>query len=129
MTYDTYGREVTCLCQPAEPMCEACRQLWSGVQAAPEKSTPGPWELKTCLRDEPKLTQLVGADGRHIADFHREADAMVAVQAPAMREALTHFLQGLDTRRSCGLRPTKDYSDWATIEWEARAILRAIEGA
>ena len=112
MTYDTYGREVTCLCQPAEPMCEACRQLWSGVQAAPEKSTPGPWELKTCLRDEPKLTQLVGADGRHIADFHREADAMVAVQAPAMRDFLIKIA---------------NYHNNPWLATEALALLRVID--
>ena len=120
-------REVTSLCQHAEPMCEACRQLWSGVQAAPEKSTPGPWELKTCLRDEPKLTQLVGADGRHIADFHREADAMVAVQAPAMREALAELAELIETFYG-GKKSARDATERKALT-NAYAILRAIEGA
>ncbi len=103
---------------------------------APQRaSTPGPGEMRA--DDVGFYVMTPEGRGRRVVDIGQTLDDAIpteivsrwnaheglASENARLREALEAFVNSLDNARRSGLSPQRDYSDWATVEWTARAAL------
>lgn len=75
-----------------------------------------------------RLTIARVDDAKKLAEGYPERIANLFAAAPDLLEALEFFLDGLDSRKRGGLAPAPDHSDWATVEYTARAAIRKAKG-
>ncbi len=104
----------------------------------PAQHTPGPWTIQTVLDEVDQIERQVihvpmpHSVGKHIAhiatwggspDPEADANARLIAQAPAMLDALRDCVESLSRL------PNVDGAYRVTVLSQARAILRAVDGA